>query len=130
MCLSYHYIIKHIYKRKCYLDTHTHTYIYMLQWVNWYHFTHMIYLFQVLPTIHQTRVSWVLSVRKAAPWHNSLPQKFLNARSFNTKISECLSVNLRTDSYSYWWKSNTQFTSWYLWWSLTVVTCAPIYLLT
>ena len=26
------------------------------------------------------------------------------------KISECLGVNLRTNSYSYWWKPNTQFT--------------------
>ena len=35
------------------------------------------------------------------------------------RFSGCLSVKLRTDSYSYWCKSNTQSTSWCLVWSLT-----------
>ena len=29
----------------------------------------------------------------------------------NTNISECLSVHLRADSYSYWWKQNNQYKS-------------------
>ena len=38
----------------------------------------------------------------------------IHSGSTNRKISECLGVNMRTDSYSYWWKPNTQFTSWCL----------------
>ena len=39
----------------------------------------MLCLFQVLSTVQQTIVSWALSVRKAASWHNSLLQKFGNS---------------------------------------------------
>ena len=42
-------------------------------------------------------------------------------RSANTKISLCSGVNLRTDSYLYWWKPSTQSTSWCLSWSLAIV---------
>ena len=31
------------------------------------YFTHAPYSFQVLSTVHQTRVSWILSVKKPAP---------------------------------------------------------------
>ena len=35
-------------------------------------FTHEFCLFLVLPTVLQTRITWILSVRKAAICHNSL----------------------------------------------------------
>ena len=37
---------------------------------------HALCLFQVMSTVQQTRVSWALSWRKAAPWQNSQLQKF------------------------------------------------------
>ena len=77
-----------------------------------------LYLFQVLSTVHKTRVNWVLFVRKVAPWYNSLLMKFGNGMLYCLaimleapikKISECLGVTLRIDSY--WWKPNTQSAS-------------------
>ena len=37
---------------------------------------HAFWLYEVLSTVQQTRASWTTSVRKTAPWHNSLIQKF------------------------------------------------------
>ena len=39
---------------------------------------HALYLFQVLSTVQQSRLNGTLSVRKVAPWRNSLLQKFGN----------------------------------------------------
>ena len=36
----------------------------------------------------------------------------VDAESSNTKISECLGVHLRTNSYSFWGKLNTLYMSW------------------
>ena len=41
--------------------------------------------------------------------------------NFNTKVSKYLGINLKTDSYSYWWKPNAQSTSWCLIWSPAIV---------
>ena len=89
-----------------------------------------LYLFHILSTVQQSRVSWALSVRKAGLRHNSLLQKFrkqpvvllgIHTRNLNMKISEGLGVNLRTDSY--WGKPNTQLTllglGW--WWCYTLI---------
>ena len=62
-------------------------------------FAHALYLFQVLSTVQQTRVSWTLSARKAELKRNSLLQKFETAyytrRKFQYK--ECLDYKLTTD---------------------------------
>ena len=52
-------------------------------------------------------------------WHDIL----LGNHAINpkTKLSECLGVNQRTDSYSYWWKPNTKSTLWCLGWLLAMV---------
>ena len=50
-------------------------------------------------------------------WHSVLFG--IHAGSPNTKISRCMGVNLRTDSY--WWKSNTLSTLCGLGWSLAIV---------
>ena len=64
-------------------------------------------LYSCLSLTQHTKVSWLPSVRKAAPGRNSLVQKFEKSHaalaiiytgSINTKISEYLGVNLRTDS--------------------------------
>ena len=55
-------------------------------------------------TVHQTRVSWRLSIRKLAPWYNSLFEKFGNSMLYcfafvpeaPIKRFQCKSVNLRT----------------------------------
>ena len=46
----------------------------------------------------------------------------IHAGSANMKISLCLTVNRRTDLYSYWWKPNIRFTSSYSRWSLAMKT--------
>ena len=71
-------------------------------------------LFQGLSTLQQTWVSWTLSLRKAAPpeiWKCYAILLDIYALSSNTNISLYLCVNLRTDLYSYWWKTNIQFIS-------------------
>ena len=95
-------------------------YIYRVRHVNCYYFKLLISsMFHVLHTVPQTRVNWVLSVRKVVPWRNSLLQKLpygilyclALTRSFNTNISKCLGVTSRIDSYAYWWKPNIQSAS-------------------
>ena len=49
------------------------------------HFAHALYLFQVLSIVQQTGAKWELSVKKAAPWRNSLPQNLETA--FKRSIS-------------------------------------------
>ena len=68
------YIYIYIY---IYIHTHTHTKCSIL-----HYYFHRGSLFQVLSTVQQTRISWVLSVRKAALWHNSLLQIFGNAKLY------------------------------------------------
>ena len=82
---------------------------------------HVFYLCQVLSTVQQSRDSW------AASWHNSLFQNKttilfgIHYGSSNTKISEFLWFNLRTDSCSYWRKSSILFTLRCFGWSLSIV---------
>ena len=60
----------------------------------------MLYLFQFLSTVLQTRDSWALFLRKAAQWCNKLFQKFRSdehyclAFSLKTPIRRLQSVNL------------------------------------
>ena len=81
-------------------------------------------MFLVLSIVQQIRISWALSVRSTL-WCNSLLQNFwewlavllgIQIVISNTKISENLGVNLKTDSY--WWKPNTLSTLWggHKWW--------------
>ena len=114
-----------------YIYTHTHT-----QWVqviNCCHFklsilhTHFVYFRYSLlcckpevveycqwgklhyDVIHSSRN---LKMACCTVWHGCWKPWY--------KFSECLGVNLMSDSY--WWKPNTQSTSWCLGWSLAMVT--------
>ena len=67
----------------------------------------VLYLFQVLSIEQQSRVGWALSLSTITKftfpeiwkWHAVLLG--IHARGANTKISECLGVSLKTNSYSY-----------------------------
>ena len=69
------------------------------------------------------------SVRKVAPWRNSLLEKFgtsiLYCLSFTPKTViwklQCLRVNPEANTCSYWWKPNTNFPSCGSRWSLVMV---------
>ena len=89
-------------------------------------------LFQILSTVQQTKVSQAFSVNKSAPWCNSLLQKFGKGMLYYLTfilealikmISECLGVNLRTDSYSYWYKPNTLLSCCLRWSEAKVTLC-------
>ena len=108
--------------------------MHIMQWINCCYLKVFIpcrsFICFMLCLLHQTRDSWALSVKKVASWHNSRFQKLRNyfwycfgiqAGNANKKISECLVINLGTDSYSYWWKPNTQSTSSCLEWSWAMV---------
>ena len=87
----------------------------------------MLYLFTVLSTVQQTsqlgtvyKESSIIMqfTKEILKWHAVLLG--IHAGFSYMKTSECLGVNLRTDSY--WWKTNTQSTSCCLWWLLVMVT--------
>ena len=68
------------------------------------YFAHVLCLFQVLSTVQQTRVHWILSWRKEAPWYNSLLLKFRNgmyslvftSETIIRRVQTSFGVNLKT----------------------------------
>ena len=80
---------------------------------------HELYLFQVLSTEQQTSIIWALSLRKQ---HHDVIHSSRNLETaycttwhlwLKLQYKECLGVNLRIDSYSYWWKLKIQSSSWF-----------------
>ena len=75
---------------------------------------HGLLSFLVLSCVKQTRVTWTLSLSKAAWWRSSLFQKFRNGKLYSTTLTLKVSVRrfqgvLRAYSYSFRWKPNIKF---------------------
>ena len=69
-----------------------------------------------MSSAYSTRVSWKLFLAQFTLleiWKRHVLQHSIQTGSSNTMISKCFSVNLNTDSLSYWWKQNAQSTSWW-----------------
>ena len=79
-------------------------------------------LFHILCSKLESVGYYLCGKQYQGPIHSSRSTDGIPDGSVSTKIRECLSVNLRTFSCSYWWKPNTQFTSSSSGWPLVMVT--------